>query len=123
MLDAMALQHVTFEATPAQAEEHVAFWALLGYALIEVPAPLRGRAIWMRRGGCDVHLLLDDAPVVPPRAHAAFVVDDWDATLAALHAAGYESRPAMRLWEAERVYLTAPGGHRVEIMSAPPPVG
>lgn len=68
-----------------------------------------------------MHLLIDDAPVVPPRAHAAFVIDDWDRTLAALHD-GYESRPAMRLWEADRVYLRAPGGHRVEIMSAPRPL-
>lgn len=118
----MALQHVTFEVTPAQVEPQLAFWALLGYEKIETPEPLRGRAIWMRRGGSDVHLLLDDAPVVPPRAHAAFVVDEWDSTLAALHDAGYELRPAMRLWDAERVYLSAPGGHRVEIMSAPPPV-
>ena len=117
----MTLQHVTFEVTAEQVPSHLAFWAMLGYEEIEVPERLLGRAVWMRRGGSDVHLLLDEAPVVPPRAHAAFVIDDWDARLAALHAAGYESRPAMRLWDAERVYLSAPGGHRVEIMSAPPP--
>ena len=117
----MTIQHVTFEVTPAQAPSHVAFWALLGYELIETPEPLRDRAVWMRRAGSHVHLLLDEHPVVPPRAHAAFVVEDWDATLEGLHAAGYESRPAMRLWDAERVYPRAPGGHRVEIMSAPPP--
>ena len=117
----MTLQHVTFEVTPEQVQPHVEFWAMLGYALIETPPPLSGRAVWMRRGPSHVHLLIDDAPVVPPRAHAAFVVDDWDGTLDALHAAGYESRAAMRLWDCERVYLRAPGGHRVEIMSAPPP--
>ena len=116
------LQHVTFEVTAEQVDAHVALWALLGYECFETPEPLRGRAIWMRRGGSHVHLLLDDAPVVPPRAHAAFVVEDWEGTLRALHAAGYETRTAMRLWDAERVYLRAPGGHRVEIMSAPPPV-
>lgn len=117
----MTLQHVTFEVPAAQVPQHLAFWAILGYEEIDVPEGLRGRAVWMRRGGCDVHLLLEETPVVPPRAHAAFVIDDWHARLAALHAAGYESRPAMRLWDAERVYLSAPGGHRVEIMSAPPP--
>jgi catechol 2,3-dioxygenase-like lactoylglutathione lyase family enzyme len=118
----MTLQHVTFEVIPDHVEPHIAFWALLGYEVIETPEPLRGRAIWMRREQSDVHLLIDDAPVVPPRAHAAFVIDDWDRRLAALHDAGYESSPAMRLWESERVYLRAPGGHRVEIMSAPPPL-
>ena len=117
----MTLQHVTFEVTPAQVEPHTAFWSLLGYELIETPEPLRGRAVWMRSGDSHVHLLLDDAPVVPPRAHAAFVVDQWDERISALRAAGYEGRPAMPLWGAERVYLQAPGGHRVEIMSAPPP--
>ena len=121
MLSAMTLQHVTLEVTPAQVQPHIEFWALLGYALIETPLALRDRAVWMRSGGSHVHLLIDEAPVVPPRAHAAFVVDDWESRLAALHAAGHESRPAMRLWDCERVYLTAPGGHRVEIMSAPPP--
>lgn len=116
----MTLQHVTFEVTPEQVEAHVAFWGILGYALIETPAPLHGRAVWMRRGGCDVHLLLDDAPVVPPRAHVALIVENWEATLAALARAGYEATPAMRLWDAERVYLRAPGGHRVEIMTAGP---
>jgi catechol 2,3-dioxygenase-like lactoylglutathione lyase family enzyme len=119
----MTLQHVTFEVTPVEVEAHVALWRLLGYDLIETPEPLRGRAVWLARGGSHVHLLFDEAPVVPPRAHAAFVVDDWEATLAGLHRAGYETKPAMRLWEAERVYLRAPGGHRVEIMSAPPPRG
>ena len=118
---AMTLQHVTFEVTREQVEPHLAFWAMLGYEEMETPEPLQGRAVWMRRGGSHVHLLLDEEPVVPPRAHAAFVVEDWDATLRALHAAGYESRPAMRLWECERAYLRAPGGHRVEIMSSPPP--
>ena len=117
----MTLQHVTFEVTAEQVPAHREFWAMLGYEAIETPVPLRDRAVWMRRGASHVHLLIDEAPVVPPRAHAAFVVEEWDATLAALHAAGYESRPAMRLWDCERVYLRAPGGHRVEIMSAPPP--
>ncbi len=119
----MTLQHVTFEVTPEQVRPHIEFWAMLGYAAIETPPPLRDRAVWMARGGSHVHLLIDDAPVVPPRGHAAFVVDDWQATLDALHAAGYESRAAMRLWDCDRVYLRAPGGHRVEIMSAPPPMG
>lgn len=117
----MTLQHVTYEVTQEQVRPHLDFWAMLGYTQMETPAPLRDRAVWMRHGGSHVHLLIDEAPVVPPRAHAAFVVDDWDATLGALHAAGYETRPAMRLWECERVYVRAPGGHRVEIMSAPPP--
>ena len=121
MLAAMTLQHVTFEVTREQVEAHVEFWSMLGYTPIETPAPLRDRAVWLGRGGSHVHLLLDEAPVVPPRAHAAFVVDDWEAALGALHAAGYESRAAMRLWDCERVYVRAPGGHRVEIMSAAPP--
>lgn len=117
----MTIQHITLEVTPDEVEPHIALWALLGFELIETPEPLRGRAVWTRRGESHVHLLIDDAPVVPPRAHAAFVVEDWDRTLAALLEAGYETRPAMRLWDAERVYLRAPGGHRVELMSAPPP--
>ncbi|MDP9376331.1 MAG: hypothetical protein M3P40_01915 [Actinomycetota bacterium] len=115
------LQHVTFEVLSQQVDAHVAFWALLGYELFDTPEPLRDRAVWMRRGGSHVHLLLDENPVVPPRAHAAFVVEDWRQTLQDLHDAGYETRPAMRLWDCERVYVRAPGGHRVEIMSAPPP--
>lgn len=115
------LQHVTFEVHSREVEAHVSFWALLGYERFETPEPLRDRAVWMRSGGFHVHLLLDDNPVVAPRAHAAFVVEDWEKTLQGLHNAGYETRPAMRLWDCERVYVRAPGGHRVEIMSAAPP--
>ena len=114
------LQHVSLETAPGDAERAVAFWALLGFAEVDPPPTLAGAVRWAQRGRTQVHLLLCDAPVAPPRGHAAVVVDDYAGTLARLREAGYDPRPGREHWGAPRAFVLAPGGHRVELMSAPP---
>jgi catechol 2,3-dioxygenase-like lactoylglutathione lyase family enzyme len=114
------LQHVALETRPDDVEAVVAFWALLGFERVEAPPSLRGRAIWLQHRGTQVHLLLTDEPVVPPGGHAAFVVDDYDATVAALRAAGHRAEPRAEHWGVPRTVASDPSGHRVEVMSAPP---
>jgi catechol 2,3-dioxygenase-like lactoylglutathione lyase family enzyme len=115
------LQHVANETRREDAEAVLAFWALLGFAAVEPPPSLRGRTHWVERDGTQIHLLLTDDPVVPPSGHAAIVVDDYEATLAALHAAGHPVEPRAEHWGAPRAFATDPSGHVVEVMSAPPP--
>jgi hypothetical protein len=62
----------------------------------------------------------EQRPTVSPRAHLAVVVPDFDATLARLHERGFETRPGREHWGAQRAHAVAPGGHRVELMAAPP---
>ena len=51
------------------------------------------------------------------------VVDDYAATLDRLRAAGHPVKPRPEHWGAPRAFITSPGGHRVEVMAAPPPAG
>lgn len=115
------LQHVSLETRPSAAEPELAFWALLGFVEVEPPPGLRGGVRWVQRDGTQVHLLLTDDPVAPPAGHAAVVVDDYDATLGRLRAAGHDPQPTTEHWGAPRAFVRTPGGHRVELMSAPPP--
>ena len=83
------LQHVSLETRPADVDAMLAFLALLGFERVEPPGSLRETGAWAERAGTQVHLLFADDPVVPPSGHAAVVVDDYDATLARLRAAGH----------------------------------
>ncbi len=114
------LQHVALELDPASRREAEEFWVLLGFELVEPPPSLRERSSWLQRGSTQIHLLFSEEPVVPPEGHAAVVAEDYEATLDALRAAGYEPEPRTEHWGAPRAFLVAPGGHRVEVMAAPP---
>jgi hypothetical protein len=59
-------------------------------------------------------------PIVPTRGHLAVVVADFEATLTRLHEHGFKTRPGRQHWGVPRVHAIAPGGHRVELMAAPP---
>ena len=117
------IQHVSLECRPDDADAVLAFWALLGFEEVDPPAGLAGRSRWCDRDGQQVHLLLTDDPVAPPSGHCAVVAEDYDATLARLRDAGFEPDPRAEHWGARRSFVRAPGGHRVELMAAPPPPG
>jgi catechol 2,3-dioxygenase-like lactoylglutathione lyase family enzyme len=116
----VTLQHAAIETHPRDADALVAFFALLGFGEVEPPESLRGHTRWVQRGATQVHLLLTGDPVVPPSGHVAVVAPDYEATVAALRAAGHEVADRAQHWGAPRALATAPGGHRVELMAAPP---
>jgi catechol 2,3-dioxygenase-like lactoylglutathione lyase family enzyme len=116
----MTLQHVALEVQEEAVPREVEFWGLLGFTPVEPPAALAARTTWVGRGATQIHLLHSDAPVAPPEGHAAVVVDDFDATTAALRAAGFDAHPRTPHWGAARTFTRSPAGHRVELMAAPP---
>jgi catechol 2,3-dioxygenase-like lactoylglutathione lyase family enzyme len=115
------LQHVSLEVDRDRVERCAAFWELLGFARVDPPPTLRDRATWLERDGTQVHLMLVDQAVVPPQGHAAVVAPDYEAALAALRDAGFQPEPRREHWGAPRCFVRDPLGHRVEVMSAPPP--
>jgi catechol 2,3-dioxygenase-like lactoylglutathione lyase family enzyme len=115
------LQHVSLEVPAADAEASVEFWRLLGFERVAAPEPIAGFVTWVERQGTQIHLLHTDEATVPALGHPAVVVDDFDAVLNALAAAGHEVQETRELWGARRAFAVAPGGHRVELMAAPPP--
>jgi catechol 2,3-dioxygenase-like lactoylglutathione lyase family enzyme len=113
------LQHVGLEVRPADLERSVEFWRALGFALVEPPETLR-EYTWLERDRTQVHLMPSDSPAVPARGHTAIVVAEFERTLAALAELGFEVERRREHWGAPRALAIAPGGHRVELMAAPP---
>jgi catechol 2,3-dioxygenase-like lactoylglutathione lyase family enzyme len=119
-----ALHHVSLEVPPGEVERMVEFWGLLGFERTDAPERIAPWVTWLERGGQQIHLIHSDAPTVPAVGHAAVVAGDgFDVTVELLLAAGFEVRPADELWGESRAFALAPGGHRVELMAAPPGAG
>jgi catechol 2,3-dioxygenase-like lactoylglutathione lyase family enzyme len=114
------IQHVTWEVRPELVEQCVSFYELLGFRHVEPPPSLRERAAWVERHATQVHLMLVDDPATLPEGHAAVVVDDYDATLAALRDAGHQPDPRAEHWGSPRCFVRDPAGNRVEVMAFPP---
>jgi catechol 2,3-dioxygenase-like lactoylglutathione lyase family enzyme len=114
------LHHVGIETAPADVERAVEFFTLLGFEVVKPPPALAAGFTWLERDGTQVHLMHEENPSVPPRAHLAVVTLDFEATLASLRDHGFETRPGREHWGRPRAHAIAPGGHRVELMSAPP---
>lgn len=115
------IHHVSLETRPADVDAALAFWALLGFTRVDPPPSLAARAAWLAHGPTQIHLLYADEPTVMPEGHVAVVLDDYAATLARLRTGGFTPEPRKEHWGAPRAYAVAPGGHRVELMAAPPP--
>lgn len=113
------LHHVGIEVVPADIERSVELWQLLGFKLVEPPASL-SEFTWLEREGTQVHLMPTESPTVPPRGHTAIVVADFERTFAELAKAGFKVERRRAHWGASRAVVIAPGGHRVEMMAAPP---
>ncbi len=115
------IQHVGLEVALTAGGQEVRFWELLGFEEMVLADDLAGRARWVERDGCQVHLLLSEsAAVVPSRGHAAIVVADYAAVIARLRAAGHEAAPRTEYWGAARTQVHSPAGHLVELMAAAP---
>ncbi len=82
------LHHVSIEVEPGDVEGAIEFWELLGFQRIEAPAELGGYVTWLERAGTQIHLIHAEGATVPPLGHPAVVVEDFEATFAALDAAG-----------------------------------
>jgi catechol 2,3-dioxygenase-like lactoylglutathione lyase family enzyme len=115
------IQHVALEIRRELADECAEFYALIGFERVTPPQTLSERATWVERKGTQIHLLFSERPVTPPAGHVAVVVDDFNATFAALQASGHapEHRPAH--WGSPRAYVRDPAGNLVEMMAFPPP--
>jgi hypothetical protein len=114
------LHHVGIEAALADVEPLAGFFELIGFTRVEPPATLR-KYTWLEREGTQVHLMPEEEPTVPsPPGHLAVVVVDFEATVARLRERGFDVEPKREHWGALRALVIAPGGHRVELMAAPP---
>lgn len=115
------LHHVSIEVEPGDAGRFGEMLELIGFREVEAPAALGGSVPWYEREGSQVHLIVTDGASAPALGHAAFVAPRFEATVRRLREAGFEVEDHRELWGEPRSFVLAPGGHRVEIMAAPPP--
>jgi catechol 2,3-dioxygenase-like lactoylglutathione lyase family enzyme len=113
------LHHVGIEVAPADIETAIDFFELIGFELVEPPPTLR-EYTWLERGGTQIHLMPEQEPTVPSPGHLAVVVADFEQTVARLRERGFEVEGKREHWGQPRALALAPGGHRVELMAAPP---
>jgi catechol 2,3-dioxygenase-like lactoylglutathione lyase family enzyme len=113
------LHHVGIEVAPGDVEATVGFFELLGFERVEPPATLR-EYTWLEREGTQVHLMPEEEPTVPSPGHLAVVVADFDRAVERLREHGFEVEARREHWGQPRALAIAPGGHRVELMAAPP---
>ena len=113
------LHHVGIEVAPADIAAAAGFFELIGFVRVEPPAALQ-KYTWLEREGTQVHLMPEDDPTVPSPGHLAVVAPEFDATVSRLREHSFEVEPKGEHWGQPRVVATAPGGHRVELMAAPP---
>ena len=112
------LDHVQV-AMPAGSESACdAFYEqLLGFEIVEKPAPLRQRGgRWYRRGAIVVHLGVDPDFRPARKAHLALRVDRYEELLGRLEAAGCDVLPDRELEGVRRCYVADPNGNRLELI-------
>jgi len=114
------LQHVSIEVHPDEVDACAACWQLLGFEPVAAPEALGPYFTWLERSGTQIHLIHTEQPTVPVLGHPAVVVDDFEATFAALEEAGHAPERHRELWGEPRAFVTVPGGHRVEFTAGPP---
>jgi catechol 2,3-dioxygenase-like lactoylglutathione lyase family enzyme len=115
------LHHVSLEVPPDQGDRSVEFWGLLGFEEVPAANVLGDSVRWLERDGTQIHLILTEGHTAPVLGHVAVVVPEHGAATEALRGAGFQVEDARQLWGADRAFAIAPGGHRVELMAAPPP--
>lgn len=114
------LHHVSLEVAPDDVARTVEFWEQLGFAKVEAPPEIAPYVTWVERGRNQVHLIHTEAATVPALGHAAVVASDYRDAIARLRDRGFEVEESRELWGEPRAFAIAPGGHRVELMAAPP---
>lgn len=114
------LHHVTLEIAAADADRFAELLGAIGFAPVAVPESLGAGYRWFERAGTQVHLAVVDDPIAPPTGHPAFVVAPLDPALSRLAGLGFAVDERRPHWGERRVIVAAPGGHRLELMEAPP---
>ncbi len=113
------LHHVGIEVAPAEIEKTAGFFELLEFVRVEPLETLR-EYTWLERGGTQVHLMPEEEPTVPSPGHLAVVIADFDRAVARLREHGFAVELKREHWGEPRALAIAPGGHRVELIAAPP---
>jgi catechol 2,3-dioxygenase-like lactoylglutathione lyase family enzyme len=113
------LHHTNVLVQPGETDQVAGFYAdVLGLTPIDKPAEgtTAGGAWFDIDGTTQLHISERADAVMHDDMHFALIVDDFDATLAALAAAGAPWRDQAELFGGRRGSTTDPLGNRIEIL-------
>jgi hypothetical protein len=114
----IVLQHVAIEVAPGDLGRSIEFFECLDFERVDPPAALAADFTWLQREGAQIHLIHEQRPTVPARAHFALLTEELEATLGRLARPGFSARAGRRHWGQPRAHAIAPGGHRVELIGS-----
>jgi catechol 2,3-dioxygenase-like lactoylglutathione lyase family enzyme len=117
------LHHTNIVVRPGETEQLIAFYAeVLGLRRVEKPAEgtTAGGAWFDINEGNQLHISERPDAVMHDDMHFGLVVDDFDATLQRLAAAGAPWQPQADLFDGRRGSTRDPLGNRIELLE---PVG
>ena len=113
--------HISFSVADLDASKRF-YGGLLGLA--EIPRPAMGLGgVWYRAGETEVHLIVrpdgidtgaPPAKLTPVADHAAFQIDDYEAAVAHLRAAGLDVLETNR--NLGQLWVRDPDGHVIELI-------
>ena len=116
----LAVDHVQLAMPPGGEGAARAFYGgLLGLGERPKPAPLAARGgCWFSNDGVALHLGVEEGFRPARKAHPALVVEDLDALVAVLTAAGHRVTDDDAVPDVRRAYVDDPFGNRIELVGA-----
>jgi catechol 2,3-dioxygenase-like lactoylglutathione lyase family enzyme len=117
----VALDHIQLAIPSGGEQRAIEFYAgALGIPQVPKPAPLAARGgCWFEDGNVRVHVGIDRHFRAARKAHPAFVVDNLDALISRLGAAGFPARVGEVIDGRRRAFVDDPFGNRIELMEPP----
>ena len=112
------IEHVQLAMPPGEEAAARGFYTgLLGIPEVPKPPGLAARGgCWFENAGVKVHLGVEAEFRAAKKAHPALLVDDLDAMVAELEAAGLPVTPDDPVGGRKRCYISDPFGNRIELM-------
>lgn len=119
LVSILRLDHVQLAYPPDHDDVARRFYGdVMGLVEVAKPAPMRARGgMWFQAGPIQIHLGVEPGMKPSAKMHPAFVVDDLDALVARLVAAGAEWKPSNELEGVRRGHTLDPFGNRIELIA------
>ena len=117
-MNVVAIDHVQLAIPPGgEAAARVFYGEVLGFTEVPKPAPMAARGgMWFQAGPVGIHLGVEPEMRPSVKAHPALVVDDLDAFVARLVAAGATWTPSDEIPGTRRGHTWDPFGNRIELV-------
>lgn len=117
-MNVVAIDHVQLAIPPGgEAAARGFYGAVLGFVEVPKPAPMAVRGgMWFQAGPVGIHIGIEPEMRPSVKAHPALLVDDLDAFVARLVAAGFEWKPSDELPDTRRGHTKDPFGNRIELI-------